>query len=204
VRYKSLAEEGEATFYLANAQLPFPFLRHSVVVSARGGSSEVLSSTIREALVTFDPNIVASFIPVRQIVADTLSRQELGMTLMLVFGATALLLAAIGLYGVIAYAAAQRRAELATRIALGASGRQVFWLMMGSGQRLMLMGIGLGLALAYAGGRVVSGSIFAMRASDPLVLVSAAGVVALVACVATVIPALRASRHDAVQALRSE
>jgi putative ABC transport system permease protein len=204
VRSKSLAEEGEATFYLANAQLPFPFLRHSVVVSARGGSSEVLSSTIREALVTFDPNIVASFIPVRQIVADTLSRQELGMTLMLVFGATALLLAAIGLYGVIAYAAAQRRAELATRIALGASGRQVFWLMMGSGQRLMLMGIGLGLALAYAGGRVVSGSIFAMRASDPLVLVSAAGVVALVACVATVIPALRASRHDAVQALRSE
>ena len=73
------------------------------------------------------------------------------MTLMLIFGATALALAAIGIYGVIAYVAAQRSGELATRIALGASCRQVFWLMMGAGQRLAVAGLLVGLAIAYVG-----------------------------------------------------
>ena len=126
------------------------------------------------------------------------------MTLMLVFGATALVLAAIGLYGVIAYAAAQRRTELATRIALGASGREVFWLVMGAGQRVLLIGLVLGLGLAYSGGRIVSGSVFAMRAADPLVLLTAGVIVAAVTWVATIIPAIRASRQDSLRALRSE
>lgn len=202
VRYKALSQEGEATLYVSHTQAPFPLLRQTVVVADASRQVDSLVPTIRDALKQFDPGIVATFATSEAIVTQTLGRQELGMTLMLVFGATALALAAIGLYGVIAYAAAQRRAELATRMALGASGRQVFWLMISAGQRLLAIGIVLGLALAYAGGRIVSGSVFAMRAFDPVVLLTAGALVAVVAWFATMIPAIRASRQDPVSALR--
>jgi ABC-type antimicrobial peptide transport system permease subunit len=126
------------------------------------------------------------------------------MTLMLLFGAVALTLAAIGIYGVIAYAAAQRRAEIATRLALGASRWDVFRLMMGSGQQLGLAGIIAGLALAYVGGRIVASSVFEMRASDPIVLISACAAVACVTAVAVAIPAVRACRIDPGRALKGE
>lgn len=126
------------------------------------------------------------------------------MTLMLIFGATALTLAAIGIYGVIAYAAAQRRGELATRIALGASRWDVFRLMMGAGQWLGLAGILIGIGAAYAGGRVVASNVFGMHSSDPLVLITSCGAVGVVTLVATAIPAVRACRLDPVIALRSE
>lgn len=202
MRYTAVSQEGEATFYLPFEQAGFPLLRQWVVISSPGGQTDVLTSQIRSALKDFDPSLAARFTTADTLVDSTLKRQQLGMTLMLVFGATALALAAIGLYGVIAYAAAQRRGELATRVALGASGRQVFWMMMSAGQRLMAVGVVLGLFLAYAAGRIVSGSVFAMRAADPLVLLTAATLVATVAWIATMIPAIRASRQDPVRALR--
>jgi predicted permease len=202
IRYKAVSEEAEPTFYLPPTQIPFPLRRQWVVVSSPGRPAETLIPQIQNALKEFDPSLAATFTTSETVIDNTLKRQQLGVTLMLVFGATALALAAIGLYGVIAYAAAQRRGELATRIALGASGRQVFWLMMSGGQRLMAIGVVLGLFLAYAAGRIVSGSVFAMRAADPLVLLTAAMIVAMVAWIATMIPAVRASRQDPVRALR--
>jgi ABC-type antimicrobial peptide transport system permease subunit len=172
------------------------------VVSTADQPADALIPQIRNALKAFDPSLAANFTSAETIVDGTLRRQQLGMTLMLVFGATALALAAIGLYGVIAYAASQRRGELATRIALGASGRHVFWMMMSGGQRLIAVGVALGLCVAYAAGRIVSRNVFAMRAEDPLVLLTAATVVGMVAWIATTIPALRASRQDPVSVLR--
>jgi putative ABC transport system permease protein len=204
VRYKSLAEAAEPTYYLPSAQADYPLQRQTVVVTARGVGPDALVASIRAELVRFDPHMLMTFTTAPQIVAATLARQELGMTLMLIFGATALALAAIGIYGVIAYAAAQRRGELATRIALGAPGRHVFWLLMSAGQRLVFGGLLLGLAAAYAGGRVVASSVFEMRAADPVVLVAAGGIVAAIAGLATVVPAIRASRLNPVRALRSE
>ena len=123
---------------------------------------------------------------------------------MLVFGATSLVLAAVGLYGVIAYAAAQRRGELATRMALGASGRQVFWLVLKGAHRLTLMGLIFGLVLAYVSGRIVAGNIFAMRPSDPFALITAGVIVIVVALIATMIPAIKAGRQDPMRCLRSD
>src|SRR5205085_9465412 len=130
--------------------------------------------------------------------------QQLGMTLMLVFGATALVLAAVGIYGVIAYAVAQRLGEIATRLALGASPRQVFWLLMRRGQWLATAGVAIGLTAAFAGGRTVAGLVYGIRAFDPIVLATATLIVVLIAWVATAIPARRASRVDPILALRGD
>jgi ABC-type antimicrobial peptide transport system permease subunit len=204
MRSKSLLEEAEPTFYVPMAQLETRFLRPTVVIAAPGGVTEGLIAAVRNELRRFDPQLIVAFTPADVIMREAVSRQEFGMTLMLVFGATALTLAAIGIYGVIAYVVAQRTGELATRLALGASGRQVFWLVMGAGQRLALAGVVVGLAVAYVGGRLVASSVYAMRASDPLVLFTAGAIVAIVTFVATMVPSIKASRLDPVQALRPE
>jgi putative ABC transport system permease protein len=204
VRYASLATPPEPTFWVDQRQMPFPFLRGAVIVVPHAGSPNGLIPTIRASLKEFDPQMAVDFTTASDVVAGTLSRQELGMTLLLIFGATALVLAAIGIYGVIAYASAQREGEIATRIALGATSGAVFRLMLFEGQRMGVLGVILGVFVAYAGGRAASASVFAMRASDPLVLVSSTAIVALIALAATAVPAIRASRTDPIRALRSE
>jgi putative ABC transport system permease protein len=201
VLYTSLRDRAEPTFYLVEAQ-EYPLWRPAIVVTPRAGDAAALVPGIRAALQAFDPHAVVTFELAPDIVAATLSRQRLGMTLMVIFGITAVTLAAIGIYGVIAYRSSQRGDEIATRIALGASSGRVFWLMMRSGQRLALAGIVLGLVGAFAGGRVVASSVYAMRAADPLILIAATVVVAAVTFLATAIPAVRASRVDPVRSLR--
>lgn len=201
--YDSLALPPAPAFYVVQAQL-FPLLRPTIMISPASGDPRALEPSLRATLQAFDPLIMLTFKTAPEILATTLDRQRLGMTLMLIFGALALVLAAIGIYGVIAYASAQRRDEFATRLALGASSGRVFGLVMRSGQRLAVAGVVLGLAAAYGGGRLVASRVYAMRAADPLVLIAAAVVVAVVALLATVVPALRASRIDPIRALRPD
>jgi predicted permease len=203
VPYASLGEPPGPAFYMVQAQR-FPLLRQSVVVTARAGEPRTVEGELRAALSAFDPLMMLSFTTAPEIVAATLNRQRLGMTLMLIFGILALILAAIGIYGVIAYVSAQRADEIATRIALGATAKQVFSLVMRGGQGLALMGVLLGLAGAYAGGRFVASRIYGMRAADALVLLLAGLIVATVALAATMVPALRARRIDPTRMLRGE
>jgi ABC-type antimicrobial peptide transport system permease subunit len=167
-------------------------------------TTDAIVANIRAELKRFDPEIVVNVTTAQAVVDDALSRQQLGVTLMMIFGATALALAAIGIYGVVADAAAQRRGEIATRIALGASSRQVFWLIMLDGHRLALAGLVLGRAGAYMGGRLAASSVYAMRASDPAILITAGALGIAITLAATMIPAIRATRLDPVRALRSE
>jgi ABC-type lipoprotein release transport system permease subunit len=124
--------------------------------------------------------------------------------LMLVFGAAALALAAVGIYGVIAYATSQRSGEVATRLALGATPGGVFWLMLRHGRTLTIAGTAIGLAGGYAAGRLVASRLYEVRAGDPLILGAAALVVAVIAVVATVIPAARAAMISPSKVLRAE
>jgi ABC-type antimicrobial peptide transport system permease subunit len=163
-----------------------------------------MAATVRGEIARLEPQLAPEVDTVSHLVASTLTRQQLGMTLMLVFGATALLLAAVGIYGVIAYASAQRLGEIATRLALGATPSQVFWLLMRRGQWLALAGVCIGLASAYAGGRAVASLVYGIRASDPLVLAMATAAVVVISWVATAIPARRASRIDPILALRAD
>src|SRR5262249_51800710 len=127
VRYRSIAEEAEPSFYLAHGQFPFP--RQTVVIATRLPDATTMTPAIRNEIGTLEPQVAVEVETVSNFVASTLTRQQLGMTLMLIFGATALVLAAVGIYGVIAYAASQRLGEIATRLALGATPGEMFWLM---------------------------------------------------------------------------
>jgi len=202
VRYRSVAEEAEPSFYVPQGQFPFP--RQAVVLATRSADPSAITATVRAEIARIDPQLVVETETVSHLLASTLTRQQLGMTLMLVFGVTALLLAAVGIYGVIAYASAQRIGEIATRLALGSTPGQVFWLLMRRGLWLAGAGIGLGLAAAYAGGRTVAGLVYGIRAADPLVLAAATTVVVLITWIATAIPARRAARIDPILALRGE
>ena len=202
IRYRSIAEEAEPSFYVTQGQFPYP--RQTVVIATKLSDPAALTATVRREIASLEPRLAFDVDSVSAFVATTLNRQELGMTLMLIFGATALVLAAVGIYGVIAYASAQRIGEIATRLALGASPAQVFWLMMRRGQILAVAGVVIGLAVAYAGGRSVASMVYGVSATDPLVLASATVVVVLITWIATAIPARRASRVDPILALRTE
>jgi hypothetical protein len=202
VRYVSVQTEPEAALYLLQEQIPT--FAMSVVVSTRLADPRGLIPAVRDAVRKMDPLLAFTVQPVDALVAETLSRQQLGMALMLAFGMMALTLAAIGIYGVIAYASAERRGEVATRMALGATPGDVFWMLVGHGRTLAVAGAVLGLFGAYLGGRWASAWLYEVTASDPTVLVTALVAVLSVVLVAVLVPALRASRVDLSRALRSE
>jgi len=159
---------------------------------------------VRKEIANLEPQLAFEVETVSHFVASTLTRQQLGMTLMLIFGATALILAGVGIYGVIAYASAERRGEIATRLALGATPAQVFWSMMRRGQGLTAVGVSIGLAAAYVVARTAASMLYGIRASDPIVLLVSAAVVVFITAVATAIPARRASNIDPILALRGD
>ena len=202
VRQKSLADPAEPAFYVPLAQ--FPLGRATAVVSAARGDPRLLERAIRTEVQKLNPVMALDFELASDVVGATIRRQELGMTLMLIFGAIAIVLAAVGIYGVVSYAGSLRGDEMATRLALGASPRSLFWLVMKQGGTLGLLGAGIGVTLAYLSGRIVSNRVYAIRASDPLMLASAILLIAGITIVATTIPALRASRLSPSRVLRAE
>jgi predicted permease len=202
VRQKSLGEAAEPAFYSPLSQAPFR--RLTAVVSMSQADVGSIERAIREEMRKVNPTMALEFHLASDIIGETLQRQELGMVLMLVFGGIAVVLAAVGIYGVVSYAGSLRRDEMATRLALGASPRSVFLLVMKQGTTLGLLGAGIGLGLAYFSGRVISSRIYAIQASDPLILASAGVLITAITLVATMIPASRASRLNPASALQSQ
>jgi ABC-type antimicrobial peptide transport system permease subunit len=163
-----------------------------------------VEQAIRAEVRKINPTMALDFELASDLVGGTLRRQELGMTLMLVFGGIAIVLAAVGIYGVVSYAGSLRRDEMATRLALGASPRSVFLLVMRQGATLCIVGAAIGLGLAYFSGQVISNRVYAIRASDPLILTLATVLIIGVTFLATTIPAARASRLNPADALQSQ
>jgi putative ABC transport system permease protein len=126
------------------------------------------------------------------------------MLLLTLFAGMALLLSAIGIYGVMAYTTTQRRHEIGIRMALGAAGRDVLGLVVVQGMRLVFLGLGIGLVGAWALSRVLTSQLFGVTPRDPLTYLSVALLLGTVALAASWIPALRATRVDPMIALRSE
>jgi ABC-type antimicrobial peptide transport system permease subunit len=138
------------------------------------------------------------------VAATTVAPTRIGTALLGAFGALALLLAAIGLYGVISYSVSRRTREVGVRMALGARPRDVLALVLRQGGRLALVGIGVGVLLAALAGRVLESLLYGVSALDPLAYAVAAAVLLAVATLANLVPALTAARVDPMRALRSE
>jgi ABC-type antimicrobial peptide transport system permease subunit len=194
--------EAQPAFYVSLTQIPIR--RMTVIVSTSLTDPAPLIEAIRGTVRDIDPQMAVQFELVDEFVASTLKRQQLGMTLMLIFGGVAIVLAAVGIYGVVAYGVSQRRDELATRLALGSSPFGVFWLVMKQGGMLAAIGIAIGVGTAYLSGRIVATQVYAVNAADPLMLAGSVVVVTAIAALATMLPALRASRLNPAQALHPE
>jgi putative ABC transport system permease protein len=129
---------------------------------------------------------------------------RLGSTLFGVFGAIALALSALGLYSVVGYSVAQRTHEMGVRVALGAQVRDILRLVLAQGVGVAAIGVGLGIILTLAAGGLVSSLLYETSARNPIVLAAVAGLLLLVAALASLMPALRATRADPLSALRAE
>ena len=146
---------------------------------------------------------VADIRSMSQIVSRSTSREQFNTLLMAIFAASALTLAAIGIYGVMAYAVQQRTQEIGVRLALGAQPGAVRTMVVLQGMRLAMVGVILGIGAALGLSRYMSALLFGVEARDPLVFIGVPALLAIVALAAVWIPARRASRIDPLGALRS-
>jgi predicted permease len=163
-----------------------------------------VSEAVQEQLRQASGLPVSNVRTMSEVVSTSTSRQQFNMWLMTVFGGCALLLAAIGIYGLMAYSVEQRTQEIGIRLALGAPGHQVKNMVVRQGMALTIVGIGVGLASAFFLSRFVASFLFGVQARDRMVFIAVPLVLAAVAFVAVWLPARRASRIDPIIALRAE
>jgi putative ABC transport system permease protein len=140
----------------------------------------------------------------KDVLGHELGQRETGTTLLGIFAGLALLLAAIGLYGVLSYFVSQRIPEFGVRMALGAQSRDILWLVLKRGMGLALLGLAVGIAASFALTRLIASLLFEVSASDPLIFASIALLLTGVALAACIIPARRAMKIDPMVALRYE
>ncbi|MBV8632544.1 MAG: ABC transporter permease [Silvibacterium sp.] len=176
----------------------------TIVVRARR-DVESFAVPVQKLISQMDPDLpVSDVMTLREAIGRSTTDSKFDSILVLAFAAIALVLAAAGLYGVLAYLIAQRRTEIGIRIALGARREQVARLMLGDGLRPVLYGLVLGLGASAAVTRLIESMLYETRALDPAVLAAVSLILLIVAAAACLLPAWRASRLDPVQALRTE
>jgi putative ABC transport system permease protein len=188
--------------YLPLAQSPLPFF--GLVVRTAGDPLQ-LAATVERTIHSIDKDLpVFGIRSMDQLLGNSLAQRKLTLTLLVSFAALALLLAAVGIYGVISYSVRQRTHELGIRLALGAQAADVLKLILAQGLRLVLLGVGIGWLAGWALTRWMETLLFGVRAADPLTFVGVALLLLLVAWLACFIPAQRATRVDPLVALRCE
>jgi len=210
VRYGGLEAEPGPMMYVPQSQIPdgVNALNLSIGpvawVVRTEGSPALLSAAIQEELRQVAGLPVSGVQSMEEVVSLSTSRQRFNMLVMTVFGSSALLLAAVGMFGLIAYTVQQRTQEIGIRIALGAGSGRVRNMVVAQGLRLALAGVILGLVASFALARILAGLLFGVEARDPLVFAAVPVTLSLVALAAVWIPARRASKVDPLVALRYE
>ena len=181
-----------------------PHRLNDLVVRVKGDPAALISQ-IRSVIRAEDPNVaVAKVATLSEMVDRSLGQERLLAKLAGFFGGLALLLAAIGLYGVMAYAVARRTNEIGIRMALGARPGMVLKMVMGESLTLVALGLAVGIPTALACGKLVEARLYGVAAGDAGTIAGAATVLLAVAAAASYLPARRAARLDPLEALREE
>lgn len=202
-KYTNLREDFKPIAFVAASQEKEPDLgTHFIVRSSL--SLGALMPAVKRAVLEQSPEVSIQFQVFRTQVRDSLLRERLMATLSGFFGGLAVLLATIGLYGVISYMVARRRNEIGIRIALGANRGNVLNLVLREAGMLLAAGLVIGTGLAIAVGRTASSLLFGLKAEDPTTIGLSVVLLAVVAAVASFVPALRAARVEPMTALREE
>ena len=174
------------------------------VVRTHGDPHQYISAVSEQLRQASGGFPVARVRPMTEVVSESMASQDFNMLLLSIFGAAALILAAIGIYGLMAYSVQQRTQEMGIRMALGADRSRIQRLVVWHGMRLALLGIVLGIGAAFGLTRFIASFLYGVKTWDPLTFSVVPIVLCLVALVAVWMPAIRASRLDPQQALRIE
>jgi putative ABC transport system permease protein len=202
VRDAALSRKPGPLMYVPFAQAP---LYGGEVVVRTSLSASSVAAGIRRAVRSIDKNLpVTDIESLDDALGRSISQERFRTFLLGSFSAIALVLAAVGIFGVVSYSTSQRTHEIGIRIALGAGRREVLQLILGQGTKLALFGLGIGLVAAFLLTRVMSGLLYSVSATDPMTFASVAVILLAVALTACYIPARRAMRVDPVVALRYE
>ena len=202
IRSQRIKQEPGMEFYLPWSQDNFPFVNVAVLSPLK---TEAVTKLVQSALSKVNPGLAIA-IPqsMDAIVAQALGQARLMMILLGLFAGVALLLAAVGIYGAVAYSVAQRTGEIGVRIALGAQAADVLRLILIQGLMPVVIGLGIGITVALALGRLLRTQLYQVSPHNPALLLTTAIVLGLVALSACLFPARRATQVDPIQALRTE
>jgi predicted permease len=203
-KYHQVTESPQPYFYIPIRQVYRPEYGLTFLVRTSGSVAQAIN-TIRREAAAIDPELlVGDAEPMAEYISAALFGQKIAASLLSVLGGVSLLLAAVGLYSVMAYWVAQRTSEIGIRITLGARPGQVMSLVLRQAMKLALVGLVLGAAMAAASARLISSALAAVSPADPIVYLGAAAFACLIALLAAAIPAWRALRVDPMVALRCQ
>jgi predicted permease len=202
VKDKPNSPGAEPSFWWPHAQAAFGDM---AVVLRFSGDPDATMSALRNEVHRLNPALAVAQVQLMdQIVAESVAAPRMEFVLVGLFGALAIVLAAIGIYGVIAYAVSQRTAEFGLRVALGAQRSHLMRLILGQGAWLAVPGVLVGILLALSLGQIMKGLIYGVRPNDPLTFAAVAAMVLVVALAASYVPARRTAKSDPMHALRAE
>jgi putative ABC transport system permease protein len=203
VKHLSLRNEDSPEMYLPRTQIPFGIM--SLVIRTSVSNPNALTTSLRKELAALDSTIPLTSVRVfDEYISKSLARARFNTLLLSIFAGTALLLTAIGIYGVMAYSVSQRTNEIGIRIALGAGKNSIFRLVVGQAMALVGISLIVGLVGAFAATRILNSLLFGVGASDPITFIGIVLLVSAVAFIAAWVPARRATRVDPIIALRAE
>jgi predicted permease len=203
--YLSLKDPPKRVLYVPYAQGPEFLQSENMVLAVRSvGATASVAKQVREVVAQLDKNVLVETETLQSHVDGSLTSERLLAMLSGFFGGLSLLLVAIGLYGVMAYSVTRRTGEIGIRLALGARPSSVLSMILGEGAVLALAGVGLGVVAALASSRVIATLLFGITPRDTAAFAGAVLVMVMVALLATILPARRASRVDPMVALRYE